>query len=135
MFDSANFDHRDELLDGVRCFFFDHGHKLAQAAALLGGTAAEARVVSCGLRLETATRVDRRLRSDLVAFHRLLALHDFGDPECLETALFSELHPASPEVETICLLTELLDDFLRSIGLEADFDCNRVSDDIEMFAA
>ena len=133
MFNSANFDHRDGLLDGVRCFFFNHGHDLAQAAALLGGAAAEARVISCAVRLETATRIDRRIKSDLRAFHRLLALHDVGDPERLETALFSELHPASPEVEIICLLTELLDDLLGSIGLEPDCDC--FFDDIEIFAA
>ena len=129
MFDSANFDHRDELLDDVRCFFFDHGHELAQAAALLGGVAAEARVVSCALRLETATRVDRRIQSDLIAFHRLLGLHDVGDPECIETALFSYLHPASAEVETICLLTELLDDLLHTMGIKPD--CDRVFDDID----
>ncbi|WP_316015104.1 hypothetical protein [Roseobacter sp. HKCCA0434] len=133
MLDSANFDHRDALLDGVRCFFFDHGHELAQAAALLGGAVAEARVVSCALRLETAARIDRRVQSDLVAFHRLLALGDVGDPECLETALFANLHPASAEVETICLLTELLDDLLHAMGLEAD--CGRVFDDIGTFAA
>lgn len=133
MFDSADFYHRNELLDGVRCFFFDHGHELAQAAALLGGTAAEARVVSCALRLEAATRVDRRIQSDLLAFHRLIALHDVGDPECLETALFSELHPASAEVETICLLTEMLDDLLQTIGLEPDSD--RMFDDIDVLAA
>ncbi|MDT0683102.1 hypothetical protein RM543_10425 [Roseicyclus sp. F158] len=133
MFDSANFDHRDELLDSVHCFFFDHGHHLAQAAALLGRAAAEARVVSCALRLEAATRVDRCIQSDLVAFHQLLALHDVGDPECLETALFANLHPASAEVETICLLTEQLDDLLHDIGCEPD--CGRVFDDIDVFAA
>lgn len=133
MFDSADLNHRDELLDRVRCFFFDHGHELAQAAAFLGGAAAEARVVSCALRLEAATRVDRRIQSDLLAFHRLIALHDVGDPECLETALFSELHPASAEVETICLLTEVLDDLLRTIGLEPD--CDRMFDDIDVLSA
>ncbi|MDD9738057.1 hypothetical protein PVW53_21375 [Seohaeicola sp. SP36] len=115
MFDSLPTEPRDHILDRARCFFFDHGHDLASAAAMLGGAAAEARVVSCAIHLEETGRIDRRTRRDLVALHRLLALHDVGDPDDLETALFSTLHPASAEVETICLLTDMLEDLLRAI--------------------
>jgi hypothetical protein len=113
---------RDEGLATARSLFFHHGYDIAQAAALLGGGAAEARVISCALRLETATRIDARIRRDLVAIHRLLALHDMGDPECLETGYFGDLHPGSAEVETICLLTDLLDDLLRSMGVDTERD-------------
>ena len=115
MFDSLPTEPRDEVLDRVRCFFFDYGHDLARAAARLGGAAAEARVVSSAIDLETTLRIDRRIKRDLVALHRLLGLQDVGDPDDLETALFSTLHPASAEVETICLLTDMLDDLLRAI--------------------
>ncbi|QFT58926.1 hypothetical protein FIU94_08820 [Sulfitobacter sp. THAF37] len=122
MFDSADFNIFDESLANARNLLFNHGHDIAQAAALLGGAAAEARVISCALRLETATRIDRRILRDLIAIHRLLALQDVGDPDDFETCLFAGFHPASPEVETICVLTDLFDDLLRSIGLEPDCD-------------
>jgi hypothetical protein len=99
----------------VSRFFFDYGHELAEAARLLGGAAAEARVVSCGIRLETASRIDSRIRRDLVAFFRLLALHDVGDPDRVETELFAAICPASPPVETICLLADLLEELLHRI--------------------
>jgi hypothetical protein len=115
MFDSLPTEPRDELLARVRCFFFDHGHDLAQAAGLLGGPAAEARVLSCAIDLDTKGRIDHRVRRNLAALHRLLALDNVGDPDVLETALFSTLHPSSVEVETICLLTDMLADLLRDI--------------------
>ena len=122
MFDAVDFTERDEALANARSLFFHHGHDIAQAAALLGGAVAEARVISCALRLETATRIDARIRRDLVAMHRLLALHDVGDPECLDPDYFCDLHPASAEVETICLLTDRLDDLLRSMGVDMEHD-------------
>ena len=79
---------RDGNLDCVRCFFFEQGHELASAAALLGGASAEARVVSCAIHLETNARIDLRAKQDLLALHRLLGLHDVGNPDNLETALF-----------------------------------------------
>lgn len=118
MFDSLPNEPRDEILDQVRCFFLDHGHELASAAALLGGTDAEARVVSCAIRLETAGRINRRIKGDLVTLHRLFTLQNVGDPDSLETALFSSLHPASPEVERICLLTDMVADLLCVIGVD-----------------
>lgn len=117
MFDSLPTGSRDEILDRVGCFFFDHGHDLAAAAAMLGGAAAEARVVSCAIHIEATHRMDRRIKRDLVAFLRLLSLHDVGDPDTLETALSSALHPASREVEMICRLTDLVADLLREIDV------------------
>lgn len=115
MFDYAPTDPRDERLTLARCLFFDHGHELAEAAAMLGGASAEARVVSCALQLQDAGRITPRIERDLVSLHRLLSLDRVGDPECLETALFSEIDPASRQVETICLLTDMLADILDAI--------------------
>jgi hypothetical protein len=119
MFDALPSENHDAVLTAVRAFFTDHGHELADAARLLGGAAAEARVVSCGLRLETATRIDAQIRRDLASLHRLLALTDVGDPERIERALFSTIDPASRLVDTICLLTEMLEDLLRTIDSHA----------------
>gem|GEM_PF-6462768 len=47
--------------------------------------------------------------------HRLLSLENVGDPDCLETELFSNLYPDSAEVETICLLTEMLEELLNQV--------------------
>ncbi len=115
MFDYAPTDPRDEPLTLARCLFFDHGHELAEAAAMLGGASAEARVVSCALQLQDAGRITPRIERDLVLLHRLLSLDRVGDPECLETSLFSEIDPASRQVETICLLTDMLADILDAI--------------------
>lgn len=115
MFDYAPTDPRDEPLTLARCLFFDHGHELAEAAAMLGGASAEAKVVSCALQLQDAGRITPRIERDLVLLHRLLSLDRVGDPECLETALFSEIDPASRQVETICVLTDMLADILDAI--------------------
>ena len=119
MFDSLPVDNHGAVLAAVRLFFANHAHELADAARLLGGAAAEARVVSCGLRLETATRIDAPIRRDLASFHRLLALTDVGDPDRVETELFSTVDPASRQVDTICLLTEMLEDLLGAIDDKA----------------
>jgi len=111
---------RDELLDMVRSFFCEHGHELADCAGRLGGAAAEARVIEGGLRLETADRLDGRFRRDLVALHDLLSLQSVGDPDLIETELFSGFDPASREVERICLLSDGLAQLLRDIGEPID---------------
>lgn len=126
MFDALPFEPRDEIVDRARYFLLDHGQDLVSAAALLGGASAAARVVSCAMRLEAARRIDRRITQDLLALHRLLTLQDVGDPDHLESALFSMLHPASPEVETICLLTDRLDDLLRAIDAARQDGAHRV---------
>ena len=116
MFDYLHTEAHDKPLALARCLFLDHGHGLAEAAAKLGGASGEARVVSCALQIEAAPRMTHRIRRELGALHRLLSLADVGDPECLETQLSSTLDPASSEVETICLLTDLLADLLEQIG-------------------
>lgn len=102
-------------LDAVRQFILDHGHELAEAGRLLVGAGAEARVIACIVRLETAISIDSRMRRDLAAIHRLLALQDVGHPDNIETALFSQIDPASRDVETICLLTDRLETLIEAI--------------------
>ena len=57
----------------------------------------------------------RRLTQDIAAFYRLLGLRDVHDPDRLESAYFSEMHPTHPSVDNICLLTDLLKDLLNDI--------------------
>ena len=112
MFDYVPNETRSESFVLANRLFINHSHNLAEAAAMLGGASAKAKVGSCALRLQDANRITPSIRRDLVSLHRLLSLDRVGDPECLETALFLEIDPASREVETICLLTDMLTDIL-----------------------
>jgi hypothetical protein len=120
MFDAFPTEARFDLLERIRRFFLLHGTDLALAASLLGGTAGVRRVGSCTGRLETAGHIDHHIRRELRAIHRLLSLDAVGDPDNLETALFSDLNPGSAEVETICRLTDMLDDLLQEADAAAD---------------
>lgn len=116
MFDCIPSETDIEPIQLVRSFLFDHGHQLAEAAALLGGPSAEAMAISCGVAVEEAAVVTSSVRRRLIRLHRLLTLENVGDPYALETDLCMALDPASVEVETICLLTDLLAELLRAIG-------------------
>ena len=48
------------------------------------------------------------MRQDLVGLHRLLSLDCVDDCTSLEAARYAEIDPASPIVEDICELTDLL---------------------------
>lgn len=115
MFDQLTTKTRGATLDQARCLFFDRGHDLAQAAARLGGAWGETRVVSCGLQLEAACCMTRRIQEELYAVYRLLALADVGEPGRIEAELFISMNPATREVEEICLLTDLLHELLNEI--------------------
>ena len=116
MFDYLLTDTQDEPLSLARCLFFDHGHELAEAAAMLGGAASEAKVVSCALKLGEAGKITPQILRDLQSLYRLLSLERVGDPDCLETALFAEMNPASWKIDMICLLTDKLADILHAIS-------------------
>jgi hypothetical protein len=120
MLDTCSAEARFDLVERVRLFFLSHGPDLAQAAWLLGGAAAMRRLGCCADRLATAHRIDHRLQRDLDAIHRLLSLADVGDPDAIETAFFLDLDPDSPEVATICRLTDKLDDLLRELDAAGD---------------
>jgi hypothetical protein len=119
MFDFPLIDARHDAVERVRCFPVDHGHDLAMAASLLGGAAAEQRVIACARQIEAARRLDRRLVRDFVSLHRLLSLEHVGEPDRIETSLFAELHPATAAVEAICRLTDQLAELLRDIDPQA----------------
>jgi hypothetical protein len=91
--------HRNDLLDEVRCFFFDQGHDLSDAACLIAGAPGEARVISLALRLDRAGVFDDRTRRDLAALRALLALDDVREGDPVESFLLSGRGPASRKVE------------------------------------
>jgi hypothetical protein len=112
MFDTLPATSRNDLLDEARCLFFDHGHDLSDAARLIAGVQGEARVIALDLRLERAVVLDDDIRRDLARLYDLLALEDVHEGDPIETFLLSGKGPASREVETICMLTDLLEDLL-----------------------
>jgi hypothetical protein len=116
MFDFLPLNTPHNIVERVRCFFVDHGHDFATAALLLGGAAAEQRVIACERQIEATRRLDRRLVRDLISLHRLLSLEHVGDPDRIETSLFAELLPSSAAVEAICRLTDQLAELLRDIA-------------------
>lgn len=128
MFDFLPTQAFDEPLNLARCLFSDHGDHLAEAAARLGGACGEARAVSCAHKIETAIRMNHRIRRDLGALYRLLSLENVGDPECLETDLFAEMAPDDPLVDTICLLSDLLSDLLNHIDSALAFRTDKATE-------
>jgi hypothetical protein len=104
-----------DLLDEVRCFFFDHGHDLSDAVRLIAGAPGEARVIALALDLENAVTLDGGIRRELAVLHALLALEHVQEGDPVEAFLLSGLGPASRKVETICLLTDLLEDLLSKV--------------------
>lgn len=115
MFDTLPFVPRDATLAAAQSVFLDHGHRLTAAARFIGGPSAEARVINLGLRLTHASRMTHRLRRDLVALHRLLALEEVPEADEGHTLVLSGINLASPRIEEICLLTDLLEDLLEMI--------------------
>ena len=115
MFDTLPSDPGDAALVAAQCVFFDHGHRLANAGRFVGGSPAEARVVDLGVRLTHALRMTDRLRRDLVALHRLLALEEGPEDHDGDALVLAWINLASPKVEEICLLTDMLEDLLETI--------------------
>jgi hypothetical protein len=111
MFDLTSPAHA-ELQDFLRI----HSEALQNASLLLGGTPALKATSAliddvCG-----APVLTRRLQQGLVRLYELLSLehvHDFTRPEA---AYFSDLDPAAPYVEDICLLSDALQDVLLRLS-------------------
>lgn len=103
-------------LAAVRAHFAEHGTALCNAAALIGGEAGAARVLRLMSALREASRLDRALRRRLVDLHRLLSLDLVGDAFEPDLLFWTDLDPASPDVENLCLLTDRLYDLLVEIG-------------------
>lgn len=116
MFDISYDESSPTHLDAVRGFFAAFGQDLADAARILGGTSAEARVVNCAASLEAASRLDTRLVRDLHYLHRMLLADVPRDPDDEGSLLYPYLDPASPTVDAICTMTDALADLLESIG-------------------
>lgn len=103
-------------LGAVRSFFRAYGDDLAEAARILGGTTAEARVVNLAAGLETARRLEPRILRELKNFLTLLSWDEPGDPDDDTSWVHPCLDPASRTVETICIVTDALEDLLESLG-------------------
>lgn len=116
MFDFVPEEFYDELFMLANCLFFEHGHELAKAAAMLGGASAETMVASCGHRLRNAGRITPCTWQNLLAIKQLLSLERVSDPESLESVLFFKINPECPEVEMICLLTDMLVTILDAVN-------------------
>ena len=77
----------------VRSFLADHGAALANGARLLGGDRAEGRCLRLIGRLREVGSLSRSDVLDLIAIHRLYMLENVGNPDSVETALFSAICP------------------------------------------
>jgi len=109
-------------------FFATYRDGLSHAAELLGGPVAARRVLTL---VDALTVPDpsmtRWIGRELVALHRLLTLHDVADFDRPEAYYFSLIDVADPAIGEICLLTDGLNECLRSLIVEElvqveDFD-------------
>jgi hypothetical protein len=102
-------------LAAVCSFLFEQGSALANAARLLGGSAASTRVILLCEAVRDAARLTRAHRRQLVALHKLLTLQHVADQNRIESVLFSEIDPSAHVVEEICWLADSLGQVLRDI--------------------
>lgn len=101
----------------LACTFFDHqGAALANAAGLLGGTAAARRVLALAEELRQGEgRLSVHTHRRIARLHALLSLDP--DEVLLDDFDFScEIDPADPRVHDICMLSEALGSLLRQIS-------------------
>jgi len=100
-------------------FFLSHNYEgLQNATLLLGGRLALKRVQCLVDNLSSKRELTRRAKLELVALHQLLTLQNVGPLDRIETELFSEIDPADPVVEDICLLADELLDHIKAVGAD-----------------
>ncbi len=107
---------RSTNLVAVQTFLDEHGTALENAAHMLGGDVASGRVLILISTVREADRLTRAQRWQLIDLYKLLTLEHVGDPDRIETALFSEIDLESSVVHEICLLTEALEALLCEIS-------------------
>lgn len=105
-------------LHAVRMFFDEHGEAIANATQTLGGPAASARYFVLAQAVRETLRLTRTQRRQLVDIHRLMTLQNVGDPDRIETQLFAKIHPESPIIDDICLLSDRLQELLVQISAD-----------------
>lgn len=111
---------QDAGLNTARGFFSKNIAGLGHAAQLLGGFSACQRYLRLVSDLRQTSRLSRQLRGEIVWLHRLLTLDLVGDPDAVETALFSEIDPADPVVHDLCRLAEAVHALLVAIACGPD---------------
>ncbi|WPY96303.1 hypothetical protein T8T21_16140 (plasmid) [Limimaricola variabilis] len=97
-------------------FALRHAEALVSAAGHLGDVPAVRRAARLLRDLLDTPPLTRRLRTELIALHRLLSLDGVEDLDSLEAGCFAALDPASPVIEEICLLTDGLRDHLAALA-------------------
>ncbi len=90
-------------------FLARHGHGLAAAAEALGGQRAFGRWCRQVGDLRYGRLTPRQVERELTHLLALLRLEHVSDPEREEAGRFVLLHPDSPAVHEMCLLTEALE--------------------------
>ena len=97
-------------------FALRHAEALISAASHLGDAPAVRRTARLLRDLLETPPLTRRLRTELIALHRLLSLDGVDDLGSLEAGCLAALDPNSPLVEEICLLTDALRDNLAALA-------------------
>lgn len=103
---------RDKLL---RCIT-ENARGFLAAAMLLGGSEAGLRTARILARARDLSRADRGLRVEAGWLHGLLTLRH-NTPRT--AACVARLHPNGPEVLTLCLLADMLDEALAATAQRA----------------
>ena len=107
---------RSTNLVAVQTFLSKQGTALANAADMLGGADESGRVFILIAAVRDAERLTRSQCWQSVDRYKLLTLEHVGDPDRIETALFSQIDLESSVVHEICLLTEALEALLCQIS-------------------
>lgn len=87
-------------------FILGNAAAICSSAALLGGSAAEARVHRLIDDVSLATPLTSRMERELDALENLLSLENVQDMDSVEAERFARIDPSDPVVEEICLLLD-----------------------------
>lgn len=105
-------DFKQDTLKGLRDFVRHHSEALQNASLLLGSQPWLKRMQAFIDDVMEMSIPTRRLETEMSSLIELLSLENVHDVDRLEAACFTDLDPASPYVEEICLLAEALSDQL-----------------------
>jgi len=95
-------------------FVETHSEALQNAALLLGGPPAAKAAGKIIEELSTTPVVTRRMRREVNRLHALLTLKHVHDPTRPEAAFFAAIDPEWSAVDEICLLSEQLEELLKT---------------------
>jgi len=99
---------------GLHAVAAENADALVEAAGLLGGDPARRRSARLIAELLEAPALTRRLQAETHWLTELLGLMHVGDPNRIETDLFSRISPDDPLVIELCCLDDALADALAA---------------------